>query len=312
MPAYGEWMDGTFDLRTEIREFLRSRRARIAPELAGLPAYGRNRRVTGLRREEVALLAGVSVEYYVRIERGSLAGTSESVLDALAAALQLNEAERDHLFHLARQCGAPDGRRHRKTPATVRPALQDVLDAITGAPALIRNQRYDVLAMNHLGRALYSPILADPRRPANTVRFVYTNPSEAETFFADYDQVARNAAAMLRMELGRNPHDEELVALVSELSTCSEIFRQQWASQDVRLKGYGSKSVNHPVVGRLDLNFESMELPTDPGLHLNVYTAPAGSPTADNLARLASWASQETSVTELLGADVYTRAATAS
>jgi transcriptional regulator with XRE-family HTH domain len=292
-------MEATLNLRTEIREFLTSRRARIAPEMAGLPAYGGKRRVKGLRREEVALLAGVSVEYYVRIERGSLAGTSEGVLDALATALQLDDAERDHLFHLARQSGAPHGRRHRKTPATVRPALQDVLDAITGAPALIRNGRYDVLAMNHLGRALYSPVLADPRRPANTARFVYMNPSEAETFFVDYDQTARNAAAMLRMELGRNPQDEELIALVSELSTCSELFRQQWASQDVRLKGYGNKGVNHPVVGRLDLNFESMDLPTEPGLQLNVYTAPAGSPAADNLALLASWASQETLATEL-------------
>jgi hypothetical protein len=287
-------MAATLDLRTEIREFLRSRRARITPETAGLPTYGGKRRVTGLRREEVALLAGVSVEYYVRIERGGLAGTSEGVLDAVASALQLTEAERDHLFHLARQSGAPSGRRHPKTPATVRPALQDVLDAITGAPALIRNGRYDVLAMNHLGRALYSPILADPRRPANTVRFVYLNPNEAEMFFVDYDQVARNAAAMLRMELGRNPHDGELIDLVSELSTCSELFRQQWASQDVRLKGYGSKRVNHPVVGRLDLNFESMDLPTEPGLQLNVYSAPAGGPTADNLALLASWASEET------------------
>ncbi|NTY58018.1 helix-turn-helix transcriptional regulator [Mycolicibacterium sphagni] len=286
-------MAATLDLRTEIREFLRSRRARIAPEMAGLPAYGGNRRVKGLRREEVALLAGVSVEYYVRIERGSLAGTSEGVLDALSSALQLNEAERDHLFHLARQSGAPSGRRHRKTSATVRPALQEMLDAITGAPALIRNGCYDVLAVNHLGRALYSPVLTDPRRPANTVRFVYLNPIEAETFFVDYDLVARNAAAMLRMELGRNPHDEELIALVDELSMCSELFRQQWASQDVRLKGYGSKRVNHPVVGRLDLNFESMDLPTDPGLQLNVYTAPAGGPTAENLALLASWASQE-------------------
>lgn len=283
-------MDGTFDLRTEIREFLRSRRARIAPEMAGLPAYGANRRVKGLRREEVALLAGVSVEYYVRIERGSLAGTSEGVLDALATALQLDEAERDHLFHLARQSGAPDWRRDGKTAESVRPALQEVLDAMSGAPALIRNWRYDVLAMNHLGRALYSPVLADPRRPANTARFVYLNSSEAERFFVDYDQVARNLAAMLRMELGRNPRDEELIALVSELSTCSMLFRQQWESRDVRLKGYGSKRVNHPVVGRLDLNFESMDLPTEPGLHLNVYTAPAGGPTADNLALLASWA----------------------
>jgi transcriptional regulator with XRE-family HTH domain len=293
MRAYGEWMDATQDLRTEVREFLTSRRARIAPEMAGLPAYGANRRVKGLRREEVALLAGVSVEYYVRIERGGLAGTSEVVLDAVAAALQLTEAERDHLFHLARQSGTAGDRRHRQSPATARPALQEVLDAITAAPAVIRNGRYDVIAMNELGRALYSPVLANPRRPANPARFVYVNPIEAEKFFVDYQQVARNAAAMLRMELGRNPHDEDLIALVTELSACSELFRQQWASRDVRLKGYGSKRVNHPVVGRLDLNFESMDLPTDPGLQLNVYTAPAGGPTADKLALLASWASQE-------------------
>jgi transcriptional regulator with XRE-family HTH domain len=291
-------MAATLDLRTEIKEFLRSRRARIAPEMAGLPAYGGRRRVKGLRREEVALLAGVSVEYYVRIERGSLAGTSEGVLDALASALRLDEAERDHLFHLARQSGAPDGRRQRPTPATVRPALQEMLDAITGAPALIRNGRCDVLAMNHLGRALYSPVLADPRRPANTARFVYLNPSEAEAFFVDYGQVVRNAAAMLRMEVGRNPHDVELGALVSELSMHSPLFRQQWASRDVRLKGHGSKRVNHPVVGRLDLNFESMDLPTDTGLQLNVYTACAGGPSADNLALLAAWASHATLATE--------------
>jgi transcriptional regulator with XRE-family HTH domain len=293
-------MDATLDLRTEIREFLRSRRARIAPEMAGLPAYGGRRRVAGLRREEVALLAGVSVEYYVRIERGNLAGTSEGVLDALATALQLNEAERDHLLHLARQSGVPGARRHRTPAATVRPTLQEVLDAMTGAPALIRNARHDVLAMNRLGRALYSPVLADPRRPANTARFVYLHPREAEAFFVDYDHAARNAAAMLRMEVGRNPHDEELIALVGELSACSELFRQQWASRDVRLHGYGSKRVNHPVVGLLDLNFESMDLPTDPGLQLNVYTAPAGGPAADKLALLASWASQETLATELM------------
>lgn len=292
-------MDATLDLRTEIREFLTSRRARIAPEMAGLPAFGGNRRVEGLRREEVALLAGVSVEYYVRIERGSLAGTSEGVLDALATALQLNGAERDHLVHLARQSGASGGRRLPRTPATVRPALQEVLDAITGAPAVIRNGRHDLLAMNELGRALYAPVLADPRRPANTARFVYLHPSEAKQFFVDYDRAARNAAAMLRMEVGRNPLDAELIALVGELSTCSALFRRQWASGDVRLHGNGSKRVNHPVVGQLDLNFESMDLPTDPGLQLNVYTAPAGGPAADDLARLASWASQERSATEL-------------
>ncbi|BBZ28585.1 transcriptional regulator [Mycolicibacterium madagascariense] len=283
-------MEATRELRTEIREFLRSRRARIAPERAGLPAYGGRRRVAGLRREEVALLAGVSVEYYVRIERGGLGGASDGVLDALASALQLDDAERDHLFHLARQCGSPGARRTRQPLMTVRPALQELLDAITTAPAWIRNARHDVLAMNHLGRALYSPVLADPRRPANTARFVYLHPREAEAFFVDYDHAVRNAAAMLRMEMGRNPRDEHLIALVDELSTGSEVFRRQWASQDVRLHGHGSKRVHHPVVGRLDLNFESLDLPSDPGLQLNVYTVPSGSRAADGLALLASWA----------------------
>jgi transcriptional regulator with XRE-family HTH domain len=291
--AYGDKV-ATIDLRTEIKEFLSSRRARITPEQAGLPAYGRNRRVKGLRREEVALLAGVSVDYYVRMERGSLAGASDGVLDALASALQLDEAERAHLFHLARQSRAPGGPRRRRPAVTVRPALQQVLDAITDAPAWICNSRYDVLAMNHLARALYSPVLADTRRPANTARFVYLDHESAETFFVDYAQIACDVAAKLRMEAGRNPHDEELIALVGELSTRSELFRQRWASQDVRLHRSGRKRVHHPVVGRLDLDVESMELPADPGLHLTVYTAPTGTATADGLALLASWsASQE-------------------
>ncbi|MEV4051172.1 helix-turn-helix domain-containing protein [Amycolatopsis sp. NPDC049688] len=277
----------TIDLRTEIKEFLSSRRARITPEQAGLPAYGGNRRVKGLRREEVALLAGVSVDYYVRMERGSLAGTSDGVLDALAAALQLDEAERDHLFHLARQSGVP---RRRRPAAAVRPALQQVLDAITDAPAWICNGRYDVLATNHLARALYSPVLADTRRPANTARFVYLDPEAAETFFVDYDRIAADVAAKLRMEAGRNPHDEALIALVGELSTRSELFRQRWASHDVRLHRSGRKRLHHPVVGRLDLDVESMELPAEPGLLLNVYTAPTGTAAADGLALLASWA----------------------
>ncbi len=193
--------------RSEIREFLSSRRARITPDQAGLPAYGGNRRVKGLRREEVAMLAGVSVDYYVRMERGSLAGASESVLDALASALQLDEAERDHLFALARESSTSSTRRKRPTATSVRPVLQQVLDAITDAPAWIRNGRHDILAMNQLARALYSPVLDDPRRPANTTRFVYLNPAAPE-FFVDYDQVARDAAAMLRLEAGRNPHDK--------------------------------------------------------------------------------------------------------
>ena len=288
------------DLRTDIREFLSSRRARIAPEQAGLPAYGGNRRVKGLRREEVALLAGVSVDYYVRMERGGLAGASDGVLDAVASALQLDEAERDHLFHLARRSGASGGPRRRRPAVTVRSTLQQVLDAISGAPAWIRNGRYDVLAMNQLARALYSPMLADPRRPANTARFVYLAPEAAQDFFVDYDQIAGDAAAKLRMEAGRNPHDEELIALIGELSTRSELFRQRWASQDVRRRRSGRKRVHHPVVGQLDLDVESLELSAEPGLHLNIYTAAAGTPTADNLALLASWAAtQQAPATEL-------------
>ncbi|MFC9556766.1 helix-turn-helix transcriptional regulator [Rhodococcus sp. NPDC056960] len=284
---------GTIDLRTEIREFLSSRRARITPEQSGLPVYGGNRRVKGLRREEVALLAGVSVDYYVRMERGNLSGASESVLDSLAGALQLDDAERDHLFALARQSQAGTARRPRRTPpTTVRPVLQQVLDAITEAPAWIRNGRHDIIAMNQLARALYSPVLADPRRPVNTTRFVYLDPHAAE-FFVDYDQIARDAAAMLRLEAGRNPHDKALIALVGELSTQSELFRKRWASQDVRFHRSGRKRLRHPAVGQLDLDFEAMELPSEPGLHLNIYTAPADTPTADALKLLATWAASQ-------------------
>jgi transcriptional regulator with XRE-family HTH domain len=284
---------GTIDLRTEIREFLSSRRARITPEQSGLPAYGGNRRVKGLRREEVALLAGVSVDYYVRMERGNLSGASESVLDSLAGALQLDDAERDHLFALARQSQAGTARRPRRTPpTTVRPVLQQVLDAITEAPAWIRNGRHDIIAMNQLARALYSPVLADPRRPVNTTRFVYLDPHAAE-FFVDYDQIAKDAAAMLRLEAGRNPHDKALIALVGELSTQSELFRKRWASQDVRFHRSGRKRLRHPAVGQLDLDFEAMELPSEPGLQLNIYTAPADTPTADALKLLATWAASQ-------------------
>src|SRR4051794_1494031 len=168
------------DLNAEIRDFLSTRRARITPDQAGLPAYGGNRRVKGLRREEGAMLAGVSVDYYIRMERGSLAGASESVLSALAEALRLDEAERTHLFALARESGAHGRAPRRTAPASVRPAVQQVLDAMTDAVAWVRNGRHDIVAMNPLARALYSPVLADPRRPANTTRFVYLDPQAPE------------------------------------------------------------------------------------------------------------------------------------
>jgi hypothetical protein len=287
------------DLNTEIRDFLSTRRARITPEQAGLPAYGGNRRVKGLRREEVAMLAGVSVDYYIRMERGGLAGASESVLDALADALRLDEAERTHLFALARESGARGNQRKRTAPASVRPAIQQVLDAMTDAPAWVRNGRHDIVAMNSLARALYSPVLADPRRPANTTRFVYLDPEAAQEFFVDYDRIANDAASMLRLEAGRNPHDKALIELVGELSTRSELFRRRWAQHDVTFHRSGQKRLRHPVVGQLDLDFEGMELASSPGLYLNVYTAAPGTPTADALKLLASWAaSQEQLPTE--------------
>lgn len=290
---------GMSDLRADIREFLSSRRARVSPEVAGLPAYGGNRRVPGLRREEVALLTGVSVDYYVRLERGNLAGASDSVLDALARALQLDDAERQHLFDLARAAApAPVRGRRPKAPESVRAPVQQVLDAMGDAPAWVRNGRHDIVAANNLGRALYAPVFDDPHRPVNTTRFTYLNPAARE-FWRDYDRIANDAAAMLRLEAGRNPHDPDLIRLVGELSTQSELFRQRWASRDVMFHRSGLKRLRHPVVGDLDLNFESMELPSEPGLVMNVYTAPAGSPSADGLRLLASWvASQKTTPAE--------------
>ncbi|GAB2461568.1 helix-turn-helix transcriptional regulator [Xylanimonas ulmi] len=279
------------DHRAEVREFLSSRRARVAPEQAGLAAYGGNRRVKGLRREEVAMLAGVSVDYYVRLERGNLSGASDGVLDSLAGALQLDEAEREHLFSLARAAGPARRRTHARTGA-VRPAVQQMLDAIGDAPAWVCNGRHDILASNRMGRALYAPVFADPRRPANTTRFIYLDPA-ARDFFVDWERVANDAAAMLRLEAGRNPHDRELIQLVGELSTRSELFRGRWASHDVVFHRSGRKRLRHPVVGQLDLSFESMKLPSEPVLYLNVYTAPAGSPTADALRLLSSWAATQ-------------------
>ncbi|HVN12255.1 MAG TPA: helix-turn-helix transcriptional regulator [Kineosporiaceae bacterium] len=289
------------DVRAEIRDFLSSRRARRTPQQAGLPVYGGNRRVKGLRREEVAMLAGVSVDYYVRMERGSLAGASESVLDALADALQLDEAERTHLHSLAAASGPGGARGKRPVAAAVRAPIQQMLDAMTDAPAWVRNARHDILAMNQLARALYAPVLdADARRPANTTRFVYLHPEAAREFFVDYDRIAKDAAAMLRLEAGRNHQDKALIELVGELSTRSELFRRLWASHDVKFHRSGRKRLRHPAVGQLDLDFESMELASEPGHQLNVYTAAAGTPTADALRLLASWAaSQDALATEI-------------
>jgi transcriptional regulator with XRE-family HTH domain len=277
------------DNRDEIRQFLTSRRARVTPEQAGLPAYGGNRRVAGLRREEVALVAGVSVDYYTRLERGNLGGVSEAVLDALARALQLDEAERGHLFDLARAANPTARPRRRPAQQRVRPSVQRILDAIKDAPADVRNGRRDVLAANRLGYALYSELYVDPVRPANVARFVFLSP-RARAFFPDWEGTASDLVANLRSEAGRNPHDRGLQDLVGELSTRSQEFRSRWATHDVRQHQTGRKRLHHPAVGDLELTYEVLALPADPGLSLVVYGAEPGSASQDGLKLLASWA----------------------
>lgn len=276
------------DNRNEIRQFLGSRRAAISPERAGLPAYGGNRRVPGLRREEVALLAGVSIDYYIRLERGNLGGVSETVLEALARALQLDEAERAHLFDLARAAGTP-ARPRRPRQQRIRPSVQFTLDAITGAPAFVRNGRLDVVGANRLGRALYSEMYLDPVRPVNHARFIFLDPHAAD-FYPDWNRAASDTVAILRTESGRDPYDRALSDLVGELSMRSEEFRTRWAAHNVRLHYTGLKHFHHPVVGDVHLMYESMDLSADPGLSLLVYSAEPGSPSEDALRLLGSWA----------------------
>jgi len=277
------------DTRNEIREFLISRRAKITPDEAGLPAYGSGpRRVPGLRREEVALLAGVSVDYYTRLERGNAGGVSETVLEALARALQLDEPERAHLFDLARAGQTTTRTRRRRGPQDVRPSVQRMLDAITGAPAFVRNDRMDILAANRLGRALYSEHFSDPRRPVNSARFIFLDP-RAPGFYLDWERVSRDAVAVLRSAAGRDPHDRDLSELVGELSLQSELFRTHWAAHNVRFHDTGDKRFHHPVVGELTLTFETMRIEADPQLTMFVYTADVGSKSAEALDLLASW-----------------------
>ena len=277
------------ETKQEIREFLTSRRARISPEQAGLTSYGR-RRVPGLRREEVAVLAGVSAPYYTRLERGDMSGVSESVLEALARALELDDAERAHLFDLARAAQPTAARsRRRQAKQRVRPEVQWSLDAITGAAAFVGNERLDLLAANQLGRELFSELYAAPARPVNTARFVFLDP-RAEAFFGDWDRVAAESVAILRSAAGRDPYNRELSDLVGELATQSEAFRTRWAAHNVRFHNSGVKHFNHPVVGELHLSFNRLDLAADPGLTIFTYTAEPGSRSEEGLKLLGSWA----------------------
>jgi transcriptional regulator with XRE-family HTH domain len=273
---------------SDIAEFLTTRRARITPEQAGLPTYGQ-RRVKGLRREEVASLAGASVEYYKRLERGNVSGVSEHVLEGLARALQLDDAERAHLFDLVRaaaRAGFASPKRPRPVKQRIRPVVQQILDQIT-APATVRNARLDYLGANALGHALYAPVFDSPEQPANSARFTFLDPVAAD-FYPEWDHVATELVAHLRSEAGRYPYDRQLSDLVGELSTRSDEFRIRWAAHNVRFHRTGTKRIHHPVVGELDLSYESMELSAD-GLSVAIFTAEPGSASQQALDLLASW-----------------------
>lgn len=278
--------------KDSVREFLATRRAKVTPEQAGLPVYGTNRRVSGLRRAEVAMLAGISVEYYTRLERGNIQGVSDDVLEGISRALQLDEAERAHLFHLVRAATNNQQPRRRPTQERVRQSVQQILDAIR-APAYIRNERLDLLAANRIGEALYAPVFDYPSRPVNVARFLFLSPN-APDFFLDWDTVAHDAVGILRASAGRDPYDKRLTDLIGELSTRSEEFRIRWAAHNVKLHRTGIKRFHHPLVGPLTLTFEALELAADPGQRLNIYTAEPGSPSQHALDLLASWISTPT------------------
>ncbi|WP_406314325.1 helix-turn-helix transcriptional regulator [Streptomyces sp. NBC_00118] len=284
------------DNRQEVREFLTSRRAKITPDQAGMPS-GSRRRVPGLRRSEVAALADVSVEYYAKLERGNLAGVSPAVLEAVARALQLDDAERAHLLQLAQTADGSDAltrprRRRAKDRWTPHRSLQWTLDAITAGPAFVRNSRMDLLAANQLARAFYSDVYGSALSQRNLARFNFLDPV-SRRFYPDWDTFADTCVAILRTEAGRNPHDKELHDLVGELSTLSEEFRTRWGAHDVRHHGTGTKRFHHSAVGELTLAFEGLEMAAEPGLTLTIYTAEPGSASEEGLRLLATWAATQ-------------------
>lgn len=282
--------------REEVTDFLRTRRDRISPEQAGLISSGR-RRVPGLRREEVALLTGVSVEYYARMERGDLRGVSLEVLDALARALRLNEDETDHLADLARAAGPtpPRSRRNPRREHEVTAGLQQFLDAVTGAPMWVRDRRLNYIAANPLGRALYAPMLDDPSTQGNTARFMFLS-TASRIFFPDWERNADDLVATLRIYAGQNPLDTKLTNLIGELVTRSDAFRYRWAKHDVRHHRGGLKRIHHPVVGDLELSYQAMELPMNAEWSMFAFTAQPGSASAERLQLLGNLAASEHSL----------------
>jgi transcriptional regulator with XRE-family HTH domain len=282
----------------DIREFLTTRRAKLSPERAGVPRYGRKRRVPGLRREEVALRAGISVEWYTRLERGVARGVSEEVLDAIGSALQLDEAERAHLADLVRSANAERPQRRSSTPQRVRPSVARLIDVMGPIPACVTNGRLDVLYSNDLAEALFSDVFRDPVRPPNLARFVFLDP-RARTFYRDWEKAASDTVAVLRAEAGRKPYDRGLSDLVGQLSTRSDEFRVRWAAHDVGFHRAATKQMHHPLVGDLTLAFEMLELPADPGLSVLTYSAEPGSRSEDALRDLGRWSETRTKLSAI-------------
>lgn len=272
--------------KDDIREFLVSRRANIAPAQAGIRGFGGERRVPGLRREEVAQLAGVSLDYYTRLERGNIRGASESVLNAIARALQLNDVERAHLFDLARATTPPAVHNDASAQGTVRTSVQRVLDNLT-VPAVVVNSQQDLVAANLMGRALHAPHF-EAERP-NLARFIFLD-SRARDFYVDWPLACSLTAAMLRYQAGRDPLNHDLTALIGELSMRSPEFRKHWADQDVHEHRTGTKVYRHPAVGEVEVTYDVFAMPGEPGLSITTYTAEEGSETADRFALLSTWA----------------------
>lgn len=285
------------DNRDEVKSFLSSRRQRLTPEQVGILVHSGQRRVKGLRREEVAALASVSTDYYTRMERGNLAGVSQPVLDAIARALRLDEAERTHLLHLAdaANAGTRTGPAKRIRKTVSRPAVREGIRRMLGSistPAYVRDQRGEVLAMNHLARALFADVRSEADGTFNMSRFLFLD-DRARSFFADWPEVARASVAGLRAEAGRNPFDQELTNLVGELCTRSEEFRTGWAAHQVKPHVTATKTMRHSVAGDITLTGEALELPGDAGLLMIVYTVEPGSASEHALAFLASWSTQD-------------------
>jgi len=273
--------------RSDISEFLKTRRARITPAQAGIREFGRARRVHGLKREEVAMLAGVSTEYYARLERGDLRGVSDVVLNALARALQLDEAERTHLFDLARSTEAPGQRSRRSSRPVVRASIDRLLESMSATPAYVRNARFDILVANKLCLALYADVFSRDVLPFNLARYVFLDRA-AKNFFVEWERMADDITAALRVEAGRNPADSALSQLVGELTTGSETFATRWARHNVRFHVTSKKTLRNSLVGEIELTGDALEL--GDGLSLIAYTAERGSRAQEQLDFLNSWA----------------------